>query len=260
MDTTASLVNDETLVYKKAFELLSRNTKEYQDFVKFIETMVIPTLPTHHHLLDVGAGRGNLTKPISAYFRQATIVEPNPLFYSDLMAWAQVHRVDLVGHNAHWQDVVLDLTADLIIISHVLYYVPLEYHHSFINKAYAHLRPGGSMIVALNGEQSDIWKLSQQLFAPHDFAKLAYAERLYHSLREWHYPAVFHHFHSAIDTDTEEDMRFLIDFLMLGKVAFDNDHHVHIRETYLKTHLQKSDRYSITSSGGIIVVTKPMEQ
>ncbi|MBI5929040.1 MAG: class I SAM-dependent methyltransferase [Chloroflexi bacterium] len=260
MDNATPGMQDEVLVYKRVFELLSENTQEYDNFLKFIETSIIPNLPSHRSLLDIGAGRGNLTRPLSFYFEQTTVVEPNKAFFDELMDWAHSHSPNVVGHNAGWETLDLDLSADLIILSHVLYYVPIHQHLEFIRKAYSHLRPGGCMILALNGTQSDIWKLCKQLYTPEEFAQLPYAERLFESMLRWNFRATYHPFHSTIDTQTETDMRSLIDFLLLGKVSFDNDVHINIRETYLRNKLRNGNGYRIASSGGLVVVTKPMEQ
>lgn len=259
MDTTKA-IQDEALLYKHVFDMLSTNTQEYEDFISFIETRVIPHLPNHNDLLDIGAGRGNLTRPLSFYFKQSTIVEPNQAFYDELMEWVRQTGADVTGYNGPWEDLNIDVMADLVILSHVLYYVPLENHLAFVRKAYSHLRPGGCMILALNGTQSDIWKLCKQLYSPEEFAKLPYAELLYENLLRWNFRVTYHPFHSTIATKTEADTRLMIDFLTLGKVKFDNDDHVSIREAYLKSKLRKADGYSISSSGGIIVLTKPLEQ
>ncbi len=260
MDKSTTVIQDESLLYKHVFDMLSKNTQEYEDFVKFIETKVIPILHHQNDLLDIGAGRGNLTRPLSFYFKQSTIVEPNQAFFDELMEWVRDSNTNVTGYNTTWEDVNIDTAADLVILAHVLYYVPVENHLEFVRKAYSHLRPGGCMILALNGTQSDIWKLCKQLYSPEEFAKLPYAEQLFENLLRWGFRVSYHPFNSTIATKTEADTRLMIDFLTLGKVKFDNDDHVSIREAYLKSKLHKGDGYSISSSGGIIVVTKPMEQ
>lgn len=253
-------IQDESLLYKHVFDMLSQNTQEYEDFVRFIEEKVIPSLPNQNDLLDIGAGRGNLTRPLSFYFKRTTIVEPNQAFYSELMDWVEDTHSPVKGYNAAWEDLNIDVMADLVILSHVLYYVPLEKHLDFVRKSYSHLRPGGCMILALNGTQSDIWKLCKQLYSPDEFAKLPYAEKLFENLLRWGFRVTYHPFNATIATPTEADTRLMIDFLTLGKVKFDNDNHVKIREAYLRSKLRKANGFSISSSGGIIVLTKPVEQ
>lgn len=259
MSEAIQVADDKTFNYKRAFELLSHNTQEYDEFVNFIENDIVHRLPAHEHLLDIGAGRGNLARPISQYFKHTTIVEPNTLFFEELMAWSRECDTPMTGHNDIWDNVHLDIVADLIFISHVLYYVPLEDHLAFVNKAYALLRPGGSMVLALNGKPSDIWKMSHLLYTPDQFMRLPYAELLFANLREWKFPATYHPFFSEIVVDSADDMRFLIEFLMLDKVDFEDARNDSIREAYLEVFLRKSDRFSISSSGGIILVTKPLE-
>lgn len=258
MSTISEDWQDEKLTYKHAFDLLSTNTQEYNNFIISLEKEVIPLLPSHTHFLDIGAGRGNLTKPISLCFQRSTIVEPNDHFFTEVMDWSQQRGMDLVGYNQPWQEVPLEEDTELVVISHVLYYIHPEDHLEFLNKAYALLVPGGKMVLALNGKQSDIWKLSQLLYAPDDFANLPYAERLFDNLQEWGFIATYRGFESHITTKTEAEMRFLIDFLMLDKVDFEDDSKAAIRDAYLQQHLRKPSDYSIASSGGIIVITKPL--
>jgi SAM-dependent methyltransferase len=232
MSEAILVAEDRTIVYKRAFELLSHNTQEYDEFVKFIENDIVHRLPAHKHLLDIGAGRGNLAKPISQHFEHTTIVEPNPHFFEEVMTWARDCERPMSGHNDIWDKVQLDIVADLIFISHVLYYVPLEDHLAFVNKAYDLLRPGGCMVLALNGKPSDIWKMSHLLYTPEQFMRLPYAELLFANLREWNFPATYHPFFSEIVVDTADDMRFLIEFLMLDKVAVEDAPTASIREAY----------------------------
>jgi hypothetical protein len=105
--------------------------------------------------------------------------------------------------------------------------------------------------------KSDIWKLSRLLYTPADFALLPYAEKLFENIIQWGYPATMHPFESHIVTQNEAEMRFLIDFLLLGKIQFDTPSKIHIRDTYLQDFLHQSDNYSIASSGAIIVIYKP---
>lgn len=257
MGLTAQIPVDEDLAYKQAFDLLSSNTEEYNNFIIFLEKEIIPHLTSHEHFLDIGAGRGNLTKPISLCFDRTTIVEPNEYFFDEIMSWSQYRGIDLVGHNDFWEKITLNQAAELIVVSHVLYYVPLTDHLDFLKKAYDALQPGGRIVVALNGMKSDIWKLSRLLYAPADFALLPYAERLFDNIIQWGFPATIHPFESHIRTHSELEMRFLIDFLLLGKVTFDNKAKTYIRDTYLQHYLRQPDHYSIASSGAIIVIYKP---
>jgi SAM-dependent methyltransferase len=126
--------------------------------IELIKTgMVIATLPWRERFLDIGAGGGHLTIPIAHQFGMTAIVEPNP-------RQAEIFRRRCPGfriYNDYWKDIELgDERFDLILCSHVLYYIPEGSWMQTVEKMYRHLSPGGCLIIVMQsplGEVADFF-------------------------------------------------------------------------------------------------------
>jgi len=136
--------------FRNAFGSLVRATDEYTKLIPVMREEVVPTLSKTDALLDVGAGPGLITEPLSAYFGEVTIIEPD-LLYCLQAAEKILDRGKLVtAFNGSWEDAPLGKrTFDLVVCSHVLYFVEPANWNRFINKMVSHLRPGGQLAVIL---------------------------------------------------------------------------------------------------------------
>ncbi|MHB8164255.1 MAG: class I SAM-dependent methyltransferase [Methanoregula sp.] len=119
--------------------------------------MVIETLPRRERFLDIGAGGGHLTIPIARQFEMTTIVEPNPRQAEIFQRRCPDFRIC----NEYWKDIDLgDERFDLILCSHVLYYIPEGSWMQTVEKMYRHLSPGGCLIIVMQsplGEVADFF-------------------------------------------------------------------------------------------------------
>ena len=107
---------------------------------------VIAGLPNRQRFLDIGAGGGHLTAPVAQQFEQTTIVEPNQK-QADMFCR---RHPDFRIHNTSWTDVDLDDERfDLILCSHVLYYIPEGAWLATIEKMYRHLSDDGCIIIVV---------------------------------------------------------------------------------------------------------------
>ncbi len=73
-------------------------------------------------VLDVGAGTGRFVVALAPLAARVTAVEPNAhmrAYLGEEIASLGLHNVDLV--DAEWQDPSVDLRADVVLCSHVLY-------------------------------------------------------------------------------------------------------------------------------------------
>jgi SAM-dependent methyltransferase len=73
-------------------------------------------------VLDVGAGTGRFTLALAPLVRHITVVEPHATMLSYLRQDARErHYTNLSLLQTTWQDAPSDLTADIVICSHVVY-------------------------------------------------------------------------------------------------------------------------------------------
>lgn len=106
-----------------------------------------------HAFLDVGPGEGELTIPISSLFESTTIIEVNSKFIVLLESKIPNLRVLNTG--------IEDLKAnrkdayDLILLSHVLYYVDICAWNDVIRVLYSMLAARGMLVVVLNDNTGD---------------------------------------------------------------------------------------------------------
>ncbi|MDO9035659.1 MAG: class I SAM-dependent methyltransferase [Methanoregula sp.] len=142
--------------YQRQLSLFSKCSTEKG--IELIKTgMVIETLPRRERFLDIGAGGGHLTIPIAQQFEMTTIVEPNP-------RQAEIFKrrcPDFQIYNDSWMDIDLgDEHFDLILCSHVLYYISEGSWMQTVEKMYRHLSPGGCLIIVMQsplGEVADFF-------------------------------------------------------------------------------------------------------
>jgi hypothetical protein len=248
--------NDDNL-YKEQFDLLSYSTTEYEQSVPFIERTLIPQLSERKSLLDIGAGSGNFSKPLSPLFEQTTIIEPNSMYFEELLQWGKSEGQSLAGYNGNWLDYDFQGKANLAVMSHVLYFVPSVQRKAFIQKAYASVKGGGFLVIILISATSGISHLYRGLLSPKDYAEMPSIESV---LVDMHAQGYEHMhltlFDAVIDIPNKASMDYLIDFLVLGKLAFDNEEAIGRRDAYIEQYLQNGEAYTINSNIGLLILRK----
>ena len=147
---------EEDAEYKRQLALFVQcSTEKGIELVKIGETMA--GLPHRRYFLDIGAGGGDLTIPISQSFGETTVVEPNEKQSSFLKRRCPHFNI----YNDFWKSVDLGSTRyDFILCSHVLYYIEEGHWLTTIEKMYAHLEDKGRIAVVLQspiGEVADFF-------------------------------------------------------------------------------------------------------
>src|SRR4030042_6236216 len=96
---------------------------------------IIAGLAKRKYFLDIGAGGGDLTIPVSQSFDETTIVEPN-VKQADFLKKRCPH---FNIYNDFWENIDLSPRRfDFILCSHVLYYIEEGQWITTIEKMYAH--------------------------------------------------------------------------------------------------------------------------
>jgi SAM-dependent methyltransferase len=138
--------------YQRQLDLFVRcSTEKGIELVKIGE--IIAGLPHRRYFLDIGAGGGSLTIPISQSFNETTVVEPNEKQASFLKRRCPHFKI----YNDFWNKVNLGSTSyDFILCSHVLYYIEDGYWLTTIEKMYAHLEDGGRIAIVLQSPIGEV--------------------------------------------------------------------------------------------------------
>jgi anti-anti-sigma factor len=245
--SVAAMESAET--YKAQLALFVASTNEKQLEIEWI-TWEATGLPQRRAFLDVGAGGGDLTGPISHLFERTTVVEPNAeqtrrlrdRFPRFTVLESTLDRADLGSEPF-----------DLILCSHVLYYVPQSEWPGHVRKMHRHLAPDGKLIIVLQspiGQVSDFFRH----FADYDVDLLGLWNDLVATFGEQH--VAIRYLRPTIHTASLDEMVEIGLFLLLAP-GFQS-RRVEIRD-YLEAHHRSEGGYTLTQDQVVLTVTKPAE-
>ncbi|WP_171165382.1 bifunctional 2-polyprenyl-6-hydroxyphenol methylase/3-demethylubiquinol 3-O-methyltransferase UbiG [Streptomyces sp. I05A-00742] len=130
--------------YRRAFELFLAGTDE-KSLTHGLLTEVVGELARRRVFLDVGAGEGGTTAWLSRSFERTVAVEPNASMREEL------HRAcpDAVVVAEPLDRAEPGVRADLVLLSHVLYYLPEEEWLPTLERVFGWVAPGGTLLVML---------------------------------------------------------------------------------------------------------------
>ena len=142
--------------YQRQLALFSQSSTEKGiELVRIGET--IARLARRRSFLDIGAGGGHLTIPISTSFDATTVVEPNARQAAYLRRRCPQFQII----NDVWDKVALGSERfDFILCSHVLYYIAEGRWLDTIAKMYTHLDDQGCLAIVIQspiGEVADFF-------------------------------------------------------------------------------------------------------
>ncbi len=111
-------------------------------------------------VLDVGAGTGRFTLALAPYAQHITAVEPNAAMLHYLQRDASEEKLPNISSLlTSWQDAPTDLTADIVVCSHVLY--PIWDVDTFMAKLRAATRKSCYLYIRavhFDSSTSSLWK------------------------------------------------------------------------------------------------------
>ncbi|MCB0418571.1 MAG: class I SAM-dependent methyltransferase [Bdellovibrionales bacterium] len=155
--------------YKTAFEVFLRCTNQKTTAFNLLHPLV-KNLPHHGRLLDVGAGDGTLTGMLAPYFEDTLALEPNAELGEKLRR--RCPGVNILPKRI--DDVHMNLHADLILCSHVLYYIDRSKWMAVLDKLASWLAPGGTLVCVLQNPSTDCMRMVEYLYQDHfDLSSLA---------------------------------------------------------------------------------------
>jgi SAM-dependent methyltransferase len=106
--------------------------------------------------LDVGPGPGLITAPLAAVTRHLVLVEKDPSYTRTLQEKFPVARVEALPIQ-EWDR--RGQCFDFILYSHGLYYQPEGQWFPVCRRLHSSLRPGGELVVVLNSDEGDWWRI-----------------------------------------------------------------------------------------------------
>lgn len=208
---------------------------------------IIAGLAKRKYFLDIGAGGGDLTIPISQSFDETTVVEPNEKQANFFKKRCPHFKV----YNNFWENVDLaPRRFDFILCSHVLYYIEEAQWITTIEKMYAHLEEGGRIAVVLQSPVGEVADFFNQ-FTRYDVNILELWRVLIHRYGD---DAIeVRYFLNEIRTDNLDDMVTIGLFLLLDQ-SF-KKYEEKIRQ-YFESHHKMQGGYRIKQDEILLIVKK----
>ncbi|SDT82066.1 Methyltransferase domain-containing protein [Streptomyces sp. TLI_053] len=141
--------------YRRAFELFLAGTDE-KPLTHARLTEVATGLDRRRVLLDVGAGEGRTTAHLAQYFERTVAIEPSAVMRERLRtvcpdALVLPDRIDAAEPPG---------PADLVHLSHVLYYVPPGDWLRTVGRVLDWVAPGGTLLVVLQNPESPCMRMA----------------------------------------------------------------------------------------------------
>lgn len=136
---------------KRKFALFAQHTDEKKKIVSAVSQIANPHKKMS--LLDIGAGTGEVSIPISSMVGRYLAIEKNPN-----TAW-HLSNNGLDCMNVAWEDTSLKERFDVVLASHVLSFFKNKIRHEMISKMYNHVSPGGKLIIITDSGEGDFSEL-----------------------------------------------------------------------------------------------------
>jgi hypothetical protein len=138
--------------YYRAFQLFLQHTDQKEKARQWLEDAVAQ-LPKRITLIDAGAGNGALLRWLSAHFETSIGVEPNPSLYQEL-----------APHCTHSQQASileseLEAMGDLVVCSHVFYYIPKQEWADNLQRLLSWVADEGQLVIALQNPRTDCMEM-----------------------------------------------------------------------------------------------------
>lgn len=237
---------EEDAGYQRQLQLFTQcSTEKGIELLKIGE--VIARLPDRQRFLDIGAGGGHLTIPVAQQFEKTTIVEPNT---KQAERFCRQYPAFCV-HNGSWTEVTLnDECFDLILCSHVLYYIQEGAWMSTIKKMYRHLSPDGCIVIVVQAPLGEV----AQFFSSFTAYDVPIIELTRDLIEQYGEDAVgLQYFQNEIFTESRDEMVSIGLFLLL-----DRKFHARADEiaAYFDAHHRYGSGYRIRQDEILLVIRK----
>jgi trans-aconitate methyltransferase len=146
--------DSQSVAYHEAFQVFLAHTDQKVNARRWLDGLV-QSLAHRRVFIDAGAGNGQVTAWFVDQFERTIAVEPSPSLSADLRQTcprADVHAVPIL-------DARPAALGDLILCSHVLYYVDRGLWMAHLDRMASWLAPGGTLVVVLQNHETDCMRM-----------------------------------------------------------------------------------------------------
>lgn len=138
--------------YLTAVDLLRNSSLEVEHQYEVFQNILDKKLKQRDRMLDIGVGNGEVSKFFGMHFRQIVAVDTNIESLDTLPQYHWEHNTEITKINGDILEHMPSVKGkyDLIMLSHVLYYIPPASRHTLVNDLSKFLAPNGIMIITYN--------------------------------------------------------------------------------------------------------------
>ena len=151
---TIAVYGSQSLEYHDAFQVFLDHTDQKLKAQKVLSDL-IDRLPSRRVFIDAGAGNGKVTSWFTGRFGQTIAIEPNASLRHDLQGacpTAEVIPEQIL--NAE-----METTGDLILCSHVFYYIDASEWMRTLARLASWLAPGGLLVLVVQNHDTDCMRM-----------------------------------------------------------------------------------------------------
>ncbi len=164
---------EEEVLYEHQLDLLYCRSDQLKIQSDIIINEIKSKSTERNRFLDIGAGNGRLTEIIAPLFKETHCIEPH-LKNAQYLA----KKFDKV-YNVYLQAFITPLKYDLILLSHVLYYIKRESWLRTIKDIFSSLEDKGIIILILQSKDGEVQKFFNKFANEvYDIDPIQFAEEL----------------------------------------------------------------------------------
>lgn len=158
--------------YLTAVDLLRNSSLEVEHQYEVFEDILNTQPKQRDRMLDIGIGNGEVSKFFGMHFKEIVAVDTNIESLNTLPQYHWKYNTTIIKING---DILEHISSpsvagkyDLIMLSHILYYIPPASRHTLVNNLSKFLAPNGIMLITYN-DGNDRSKITDY-FGGHGFS------------------------------------------------------------------------------------------
>lgn len=156
---TVRIYDSQSEEYHRAFQAFLDNTDQKIKAQQWLRRLV-ERLPSHEVFIDAGAGNGQVTSWFVDVFDRTIAIEPNASLREDLKK--NCPQVEVLPATVLDADVIA--SADLVLCSHVLYYIESSEWMAHLEQLVSWLAATGVVAVVLQNHGTDCMQMLEYFF------------------------------------------------------------------------------------------------
>lgn len=219
--------------YSKAYKIFLEHTDQKKNMHAWL-LKIIKKLAKKEVFIDSGAGNGEVTKEYLPLFNKTIAIEPNPFLWGQLKKTTPTATIIAKPIK----DAEPSLRADLVLCSHILYYIPLYEWMETLEYLSSWITPTGQVIVVLQDYETDCMAMLEHFFNQrYDLKEIS---SQFSKKYENHYNIKFERESAYVETN-DFNTAYLIAEFMLNLVPFKNPPTREEFENYIQFNFKTAD-------------------